>query len=115
MNFIELREKTQLKQIVEDSNSLPMGALIFKHSTRCAISHMVLNRFRRSWDVSPGKLPVYYLDLIRYRDISDQISQTFNVEHESPQVLLIKGGESVYSVSHNMISPENIKEKALNG
>tara|TARA_R110000850_G_scaffold46223_5_gene116405 strand:- start:186 stop:533 length:348 start_codon:yes stop_codon:yes gene_type:complete len=115
MDFIELREKTQLNNIIEDSNSLPMGALIFKHSTRCSISRMVLDRFRREWNVPADDMSVYYLDLISFRSLSNEISEKFGVIHESPQVLLIKGGRSVYDASHNMISPRLIQQEALNG
>lgn len=114
MDFIELREKTQLNNIIEDSNSLPMGALIFKHSTRCSISRMVLDRFRREWKMSATEMSVYYLDLISYRSLSNEISEKFEVIHESPQVLLIKGGRSIYDASHNMISPRLIQQEALN-
>ncbi len=114
MDFIELREKTQLNQITEESKSFPMGALIFKHSTRCAISSMVLNRFKREWNVADGQMAVYYLDLIKHRDISNEISEMFSVRHESPQVLLIKQGECIYSASHNMISPRLIQQEAIN-
>lgn len=114
MEFIELREKTQLINIFEDSNSLPMGALVFKHSTRCSISRMVLDRFKREWNVPAEKMPVYYLDLIRYRNLSNEISEKFEVVHESPQVLVIKGGRCIYNASHNMISPRLIQAEAIN-
>jgi len=47
----------------------------------------------------------YYLDLIRYRDISNEISKKFNLEHQSPQVLLIINGDLIYNASHNAIKP----------
>ncbi len=114
MDFIELREQTQLNDIIEDSNSLPMGALIFKHSTRCSISRMVLDRFKREWNLPAEEMSVYYLDLINYRSLSNDVSEKFEVVHESPQILLIKNGKSVYNASHNMISPRLIQQEALN-
>ncbi len=37
----------------------------------------------------------------------------FSVEHESPQILLIKNGECVYDESHNAISMDEIVEAVV--
>lgn len=72
---------------------------------------MAKSRFERSWDFDNQTLPSYYLDILEHRNISNDIATTFNVKHESPQVLLIKNGECVYNNSHNSISVDDIKEK----
>ncbi len=114
MNFIELTDKQQLKEIDDQSRQRDNGVLIFKHSTRCAISSMVYSRFQRGWNLSVEELPVYYLDLIRYREISNAIARDFDVQHESPQVLLIKDGQCVYHRSHQAIAPQEIINEATN-
>ncbi len=113
MDFIDLTEKSQLNPIIEESESNPRGVLIFKHSTRCAISKMALNRFKREWGVPEADMSVYYLDLIRYRSLSDEVSERFSVQHESPQVLLIKNGKCIYHASHNGISPQLIEQESF--
>jgi len=110
MDYIDLKEESQLEELTAQSKELPNGVLIFKHSTRCAISKMALSRFGRGWDVEQDKLPVYFLDLIRYRDVSNKVSEHFGVQHESPQILLIRDGKCVYTTSHNAISPSDIQE-----
>ena len=52
---------------------------------------MVLSRFDSTND--SASLSVYLLDLLNYRDLSNQIADDFNVKHESPQLLVIKDGE----------------------
>lgn len=111
MKFVDLTEKGQVEDIVKISGETPLGALIFKHSTRCPISSMAYQRFLRNWKMDQARLPVFYLDLIRYRQVSDEVSQRFQVGHESPQVLLIRNGECVYHASHNAISPAAIEEE----
>ena len=75
--------------------------LIFKHSTRCMISGLVLNRLERSWQESLNKeLEIYFLDLLRYRSLSNAIEARYGVEHASPQVLLIRNGTCVHTASH---------------
>ena len=106
MNWKQLTDLQQLKQLTEASFQAPI--LFFKHSTRCSISLMALNRFERDWNnmtVDP-----YFLDLLNYREISNQIANLFEIEHQSPQVLLIKDGVCVYHSSHNAIDAHVINE-----
>lgn len=79
-------------------------SLIFKHSTRCSISMMAKKRFELDWEDLPEDMPLYFLDLISYRDLSKQVADIFQVHHESPQLLLIKDGECVLDQSHGQIS-----------
>ncbi len=109
MNWIEIINEAQLKDVKEQSNLKPQ--LIFKHSTRCSISSMAKSRLERG--SSPEGIDFYYLDLIKHRDISQTVAATFDVSHESPQVLLIKGGECVYDESHSGITMDEIVEQSL--
>jgi len=110
MTWIDLNEKNDLAHVIERSFELPV--LIFKHSTRCSISDMAMTRLERSWESQmQGKVETYYLDLLSYRAISNQIAQTFNVQHESPQVLLIYQGKCLYHASHTAIQYNQIKQK----
>lgn len=108
MNWIPLTTETQLSQIKEASVESPV--IIFKHSTRCSISAMAKSRLERA--VPPGNISFYYLDLLRFRDLSSKIEADFNVPHESPQILLIRNGECVYDESHNGIHMNEIMEHA---
>lgn len=103
MNWKKLTESAQIEEIKELSKTKP--ALIFKHSTRCAVSSMSLDRLLRNWKAEDGeKVTPYFLDLIAYRTLSDQIEDEFGVPHESPQVIIIRGGKAVYDNSHYGIS-----------
>ena len=101
MNWNKLISDDQLDAIKNESAKYPV--LIFKHSTSCSISHMALSRMERNWSDQLGVKP-YYLDLLAYRPISKKIESDFGVEHESPQVLLIRNGRCVYDASHMAIS-----------
>jgi bacillithiol system protein YtxJ len=108
MNWIDLNNEVQLETLKESSNLKPQ--LIFKHSTRCAVSSMAKSRLERT--VQPDGIDFYYLDLIQHRALSQKISEAFQVYHESPQVLLIKNGECVYDESHSGIQMNEIIEQA---
>lgn len=108
MHWIPLNTDAQLHQIISLSSEKPQ--VIFKHSTRCSISSMAKSRLERS--SQPDGIDFYYLDLIAHRPISQQIAQVFAVEHESPQVLLIKNGRCVYNESHTGISMDELVEQS---
>lgn len=96
----------QLAEI--EKNSFEKPQLLFKHSTRCPISEMVQNRLKREEDRLAAIADLYYLDLIRYREVSNEIATRYGVEHESPQVIVLANGKAVYHASHHMILPDEL-------
>ena len=107
MNWIDLNNIQQLAALKELSKARPQ--VIFKHSTRCSISSMAKSRLER--DEQPMSGDFYFLDLIRYRSLSDQVAEDFAVPHESPQILLIKNTECVYEESHSGIRMDELIEQ----
>jgi bacillithiol system protein YtxJ len=105
MNWKTLENETQLNSVTEFSFKKPQA--IFKHSTRCSISTMVKSRLDKS---VIDTIDFHYLDLIANRTISNLIAEKFNVNHESPQILLIKNGECIYDESHNGINIDELEE-----
>ena len=91
----ELTHQSQIDRLISE---LAGVAVVLKHSTRCSISAMVLNRLQRSWDLN--FVEFYYLDLIRYREVSDYIADKFKVMHQSPQVIVLKNGSPIFDASH---------------
>ena len=99
--WIPLTTENQLEELKNISKT--QTVLIFKHSTRCGISNMVIKRFESLFMEEFQFLKVYYLDLLQYRIISNDIAKMFEVVHESPQLLVIKNENCVYNASHNKI------------
>jgi len=104
MAWVPLESADQLAELVTLSHQKPV--LFFKHSTRCSISTAAWGRMERGEAKLPANTTFVYLDLIRFRALSDALAQTFQVAHESPQVLLIHQGQCVYHASHFDIRPE---------
>ncbi len=111
MNWLMLVDENQLADIYKLSfNPANKGILLFKHSTRCSVSSMALDRLDRSWNVSSELLPRYCLDLLNHRPISFKIAHDYGLPHESPQVLIIKNGKCIYTASHSSISYTEIQK-----
>ena len=101
--LISVDEINTIKEISKNQS-----VLIFKHSTRCGISRMVIKQFESLFNEENKQLKVYYLDLLRFREVSSKLSEVFQVVHQSPQLLVIKNGISVYDESHYEITKVNL-------
>ena len=108
MHWIHLTDEEQLKQIISKSQIKPQ--VIFKHSTRCSISAVALQRLQKV--TQPSDIDFYFLDLLAFRGLSNKVADTFKVIHESPQVLLIRDGSCIYEESHMGISMHDILNNA---
>lgn len=108
INWTELTDLGQLNEIIAVSNEKPVA--IFKHSTRCSVSRMALKQFENEFN-SADKVTPYFLDLIEYRAISNEIANRFGVTHQSPQLILIKEGKAIYNVSHSDIDAEELGKR----
>ncbi len=110
VNWNQLTSEAQIQLLIEESKDQPV--LIYKHSTRCGISSMVMDRLERTWKSENNPMKPYILDLITFRDVSNAVAQTFEVYHESPQVIVVKDGKAIYNASHMQISFEAVLSEA---
>lgn len=106
MKWEILSTEEQFLNLLQES---PLFA-VFKHSTRCSISSMAKNRVERDWDLD---FPVYYLDLVALRSLSNFIAQQSGVEHQSPQLIVFHHGKPIYDASHTSISIDDLKEELV--
>ena len=101
-----LEQVALLDVITEQSFRKPQ--VLFKHSTRCSISTMAMNRLLRLADAFYEQADFYYLDLIAHRDVSAAIAERYHVHHESPQVIILKQGDATYDASHMEITVDEL-------
>lgn len=107
MNWENLNSE---QQFIELLASEPLFA-VFKHSTRCSISSMAKSRLEREWNL---ELPIFHLDLIQYRSISNLIADKSGVEHQSPQLIVFQNGKPIYDASHSGIVVDEIQVEQIN-
>lgn len=107
VNWLPLEMMEQLEAMVTHSFEKPV--LVFKHSTRCNISRMVLRQFEKKFALEENITP-YFLDLLEHRNLSNEIASRLGVQHQSPQVIVIKAGVAVYNASHESIDVEDLKK-----
>jgi bacillithiol system protein YtxJ len=109
MQWNQLNKEEHLREIIVRSSE--RHQVIFKHSTRCSISSVARARLEKA--KPPFDVDFHFLDLINYRSLSNKIAETFGVNHESPQVLIIKDGTCVFDESHMGISMADITDQVM--
>jgi bacillithiol system protein YtxJ len=105
--WMQLTSTDQIGELSAKSNEIPV--IIFKHSTRCGISRMVLRGFEKKFPADAGAA-IYFLDLLKYREVSNAIADTFQVQHQSPQLILIKNEKAAEHWSHGDIDAEILRQ-----
>jgi bacillithiol system protein YtxJ len=106
-----LTSKEEVEQIKNQSQQSPV--LIYKHSMRCGVSAAAKMRLEDGWPLTSNEVPIYYVDVLKDRPVSAFVADTFQVHHESPQILVIRNGECVYEESHFGIRVSDLKEVLL--
>ncbi|PKR82002.1 bacillithiol system redox-active protein YtxJ [Brumimicrobium salinarum] len=106
LNWKNIDSTEDLKQAFEASKDLPV--VFFKHSTRCSISSMALSRFEKDWN-STTPCTLCFIDLIANRPVSNALAELTGVEHQSPQVIVVKNKEVILTDTHNGISASAIQ------
>ena len=102
----KIESQKDLDAAIEKSSQ--QKVLIFKHSTRCFISKTVLRSFEKQMQESDKNFGYYFLDLLAYRSISNEIESRFDVVHQSPQLIVLENGKAIYNASDQNIDLDKI-------
>lgn len=106
--FYTLDDIKLLDVVDEISHTKPV--VLFKHSTRCSISRFALKRFDAEFNYTDDQMGWYLLDLLNHRDISNEIAKRYNVEHQSPQIIVVRNGKAIFSSTHDGIDAHDLKQ-----
>ncbi|MGG7663839.1 bacillithiol system redox-active protein YtxJ [Dyadobacter sp. BHUBP1] len=101
MNWITINSEEEVDNIYQSADY----SIIYKHSPRCATSLMAYRQLKSEVNAAADiQIPIYIVDVIQNRKESQAIASSFGVVHESPQILVVKGGQCIYDASHEDIS-----------
>lgn len=103
-----LESVDQLDNVIK--NSTLKAKVIFKHSTRCGISRMVLRQFENGFEKNNDEVTFYFLDLLNYKEVSAAVASKLNVVHQSPQVIILYNKEILHTESHQGIDIKKVQQ-----
>ena len=98
LSWKSLQSEAQLEDIIAQSNVRLQ--IIYKHSSSCGISSMVLRQLQKSLTEFNSRADFHFLDLLSFRDVSNEVASRFQVLHQSPQLILLKNETVVAHDSH---------------
>jgi bacillithiol system protein YtxJ len=107
-----LESVDQLDNVINNSSLKPK--VIFKHSTRCGISRMVLRQFENGFEKNDDEVTFYFLDLLNYKEVSASVASKLNVVHQSPQVIILYNKEILHTESHQGIDIKKVQQIVTN-
>jgi len=106
MKTIETIE--DLNTVLKESSMAPV--VLFKHSNTCPISAGAYSKITKGIEDGILKADVYMLIVQKSRELSNYIQEKFDIQHESPQVIVVYKNEAIWNTSHNSIGAESINE-----
>lgn len=86
--------------------------LLFKYSATCGTSAQALDELFAHLNERPADVTYAIVTVQTHRDVSNAIARTLGVRHETPQLLLIRDGDVVWSASHYRVTADAV-ESAL--
>src|SRR5688572_29510282 len=102
-----LRDADHLNELLADSHELPV--LLFKHSQSCGTSFEALDELL-SYRSRNDRIHYAMLIVQQDRALSTTIAKRFNIRHETPQVILVREGQVVWTASHFRINGPALDE-----
>jgi bacillithiol system protein YtxJ len=99
--FTQINDTNTLDQVLARSHNEPV--ILFKHSTTCPIS---ASAYRQMSQVS-GDVSLVVVQ--RARDVSNEIEARTGIRHESPQAIVLRNGEAVWTASHFDITSDAVE------
>ena len=80
---------------------------IYKHSTRCSVSLFAMKRLQ--FVKSYSEETWVYLDVVAQRPLSLALAEDLNIQHESPQLILIADGKVLAHGSHQQVTETTVE------
>jgi bacillithiol system protein YtxJ len=99
--FLKLTDKQTLDRLLVDSKDHPV--VLFKHSNSCGISAAAYREMEQLDDIN-------LLEIQSARELSRTIEDITGVEHESPQVIVLKNGKAVWNASHYKVKASAVAD-----
>ena len=101
-----VRDIAHLEALIAASSERPL--LLFKHSRSCGTSHEALDELQAHLAEAPRDAAYAVVTVQGQRELSDAIAQRFHLRHETPQALVVRDGQLVWSASHFRVTSDAI-------
>jgi bacillithiol system protein YtxJ len=105
-NFTPVTEAGEFDELLARSHDAPV--VLFKHSTTCPISARAHRQMLQLPVEVAGRVSLVIVQ--RARELSRRVAELTGIRHESPQTIILRNGEAVWSASHFDITAEAVAQ-----
>ena len=107
--YSRLESRAEIDELIARSHETPV--VFFKHSLTCPISSAAFRQYESFLEHRPEEDAAVYtlIEVQNARDVSTEIAERTGVRHESPQALIVRGGEVAWHASHWSISSQALQ------
>lgn len=110
-----MQNESSIQPLTEERYDAGFGDIpymwIFKHSPTCPISLMARREVIEF--AKDTEIPIFQVDVLAQRPLSQYIAKHVGIRHESPQILLIQQGVPIWDASHGAIRVKTLKDQVL--
>lgn len=92
------------------ANSYKKAVVFYKHSSKCGLCHMIRDDFNRQWNSSQENVVLVFIEVNENRSLSNYLAERTAIRHHSPQVIVVKNNEVIYSKTHGSIKIPEIEQ-----
>lgn len=94
---------------LQDEFATQEFVLLYKHSPLCGLCDIAIAEVNAFVEANPD-VPVWMVDVISQRPLSQRLEAMLGVRHESPQVIMVRRGEPVWNGSHRRVTRTRLEE-----
>jgi bacillithiol system protein YtxJ len=105
-NFAPVTDAGELDELLARSHDAPV--ILFKHSTTCPISARAHRQMSELSNDVAGRISLVIVQ--RARELSRRVAEQTGIQHESPQTIILRNGQAVWSASHFDITAEAVTQ-----
>jgi bacillithiol system protein YtxJ len=83
--------------------------LLYKHSFACGLSSMAKDEVE-AFAAEHPEVPIWLVDVLGQRPLSQALAARLGVEHESPQAIVVRDGRALWDASHRRVTRAALAE-----
>lgn len=110
--LVEMQSIQEFNEALQESFKRPV--LLFKHSLTCPISTRAFDELQSYLSNANGNVSYRLIKIQNSYAVSNEVASKLQLEHASPQAILVRNGREVWNASHFNITSSSLEEAIRN-
>jgi bacillithiol system protein YtxJ len=106
--LVEMQSIQEFNQALQESFERPV--LLFKHSLTCPISRRAFYELQAYLHNADANISYRLIKIQNAYQVSNEVASRLQLDHESPQAILVRNGREIWNASHSDITASSLEE-----